>query len=313
MGSFLATPANSLARLDGKTAVITGANTGIGKVTAKDFYERGARVILACRNLEKAQEAIDEIKKQCESKENLGELALSKLDLSSLKSVRACAEELLKNEKEINILLNNAGVMMIQELTRTEDGHEMQFGTNHLGHFLFTLLLMPKLIQSTPVRIVNVSSAAHFLTFSLDLDDLNFENRKYGALKAYVQSKLSNILFTTELANKLKENKIEGINVYCLHPGSINTDLTRHVEGNPFINISKLFFKTPEEGAQTSIYCSTHEKCANETGLYYAECKPCCSSKTSQNKELAKKLWLISLKMVGLNEDYDPFKSSTNL
>ncbi|CAG9859100.1 unnamed protein product [Phyllotreta striolata] len=309
MGSILTTYANSNARLNGKTAVITGGNGGIGKVTAKDFFERGARVIIACRNLSKGQEAVDDIKSQCKDKKNLGELQIVELDLSSLKSVRKCAKELLDTEGQINLLINNAGIMMLPELTKSEDGYEMQFATNHLGHFLLTMLLMPKIMQSTPARIVNVSSLMHHFACSLDMDDLNFEKSKYGPTAAYNRSKLSNVLFSKELARQLEEHNVQGINVYSLHPGAINSNLQQHVSG-VFMDFSKkFFFKSVEQGAQTTIYCATHENCADETGRYYAECKPTWSSKTSNDLELAKNLWKTSLKMCGLQEDYNPFES----
>ncbi|CAH1992423.1 unnamed protein product [Acanthoscelides obtectus] len=147
-------------RLDKKTAIVTGSNTGIGKHTAKDFFERGARVIMACRNPQLAEKAAEDIKELCKGKSNLGELVAVKLDLSSLKSVRECAKQILAKEKRIDLLINNAGVMMCP-YSKTEDGFEMQMGTNHLGHFLFTMLLLPTICNSIPARIVNVSSLAH--------------------------------------------------------------------------------------------------------------------------------------------------------
>ncbi|KAJ8923723.1 hypothetical protein NQ315_010304 [Exocentrus adspersus] len=201
--------------------------------------------------------------------------------------------------------------MMCPEST-TEDGFETQFGTNHLGHFLLTLLLLPKICQSTPARIVNVSSMAH-AGVKMDFDDLNWKTRKYSSLQAYKQSKLANILFTKELTRKLKENNITGVSVYSLHPGVIKTELGRHMRstlpwGVPWLlNAASWFFKTPEQGAQTTIYCSVDENCADETGLYYAECEVKEPSKEAQNEEDAKRLWDVSLKLVGL-EDTDLFK-----
>lgn len=167
----------SNARLDGKTAVVTGSNTGIGKVTVKDFFMRGkskqlkshnffiintpgAKVIMACRNIEKAEAAAKDIREQCTNEPNTGQIVVTQLDLMSLNSVRNCAQHLLQSEERINLLINNAGVMMCPE-GKTEDGFEIQFGTNHLGHFLLTMLLLPKIIKSAPSRIVNVSSLAH--------------------------------------------------------------------------------------------------------------------------------------------------------
>ncbi|XP_072396954.1 retinol dehydrogenase 11-like isoform X2 [Diabrotica undecimpunctata] len=301
--------------LAGKVAVVTGANTGIGKITAKDFYQRSARVILACRDLEKAKTTIFTIQQQCESKENLGELEAVQLDLSSLQSVRECAKTILDKEKQINILINNAGVMMCP-FSRTEDGYETQFATNHLGHFLLTVLLMPRIIKSTPARIINVSSSAHSFS-SIDFSDINWEKRNYSPMGAYSQSKLSNILFTKELATRLKENNIQGVNTYSLHPGIIKTNLGRHVVKRIYFpgihwlwrNVAHYFIKNPEQGAQTQIYCAVHENCANETGLYYSNCKVIEPSTDAKNEQFAKQLWEISLKMVGLEENFNPFNT----
>ncbi|KAJ8945893.1 hypothetical protein NQ318_002735 [Aromia moschata] len=258
------------------------------------FFQRGARVIMACRNMDKANDAVKDIKEECKGRENLGELIVTELDLSRLKSVKECANNLLNTEKRINILVNNAGVMMCPK-TKTEDGYELQFATNHLGHFLLTLLLLPKICQSSPARIVNVSSMAHS-GVKMDFLDLNWDVKKYSALGAYQQSKLANILFTKELARKLNENNIEGVNVYSLHPGVIKTELGRHIIINKiwglrwlWENISTWFIKTPEQGAQTSIYCAVDEKCENETGLYYAECAVKEPSMEAQNEENSKK------------------------
>lgn len=315
MDIFCSGSCTSNNRLDNKNVVITGGNTGLGKETAKNFFIRGARVILACRDLTKAAEAIDDIKKQCENKENLGQLEAVHLDLQSLTSVKSCAQQLSQNEQSINILVNNAGIMMCPYMM-TEDGYEMQFATNHLGHFLFTLSLMPKLIRSTPARIVNVSSEAHKFVSSIDFNDLNWSAKKYSPLYAYSQSKLANILFTKELDSQLKKNKIKDVNVYSVHPGIVKTDLGRHVVKQYYIpgllwlleTAASFIFKTPEQGAQTQIYCSVDEKCANESGLYYSNCKVSRTSVAAQNDEMAKQLWNISLKMVGLDEDYNPFK-----
>ncbi|XP_018563138.1 retinol dehydrogenase 13-like [Anoplophora glabripennis] len=306
----------SKARLDGKTAVITGANTGIGKYTAQDFYTRGARIIVACRNLEKANQAIADIKEACKDLENLGTILVVELDLSSLSSIKNCAAQLLDSEERIDLLINNAGVMMCPE-SRTEDGFEMQIGTNHLGHFLFTLLLLPRICQSTPARIVNVSSLAH-RGGRIDLEDLNWEKKKYGEFASYQQSKLANILFTKELARRLTDMGINGVTTYALHPGAIKTDLGRHLLDsslmtNLFVRSIAWTFKTPQEGAQTTIYCAVDEKCADENGLYYAECAVKKPNSAALNEEDAKGLWDLSWKMVGLDENYDPFGNSTKL
>ncbi|KAL1493224.1 hypothetical protein ABEB36_011317 [Hypothenemus hampei] len=308
---FFSSVCTSVARLDGKTAVITGCNTGIGKETAKDFFERGARVIMACRNIEKTTEAANEIKSSCISKENVGELVVEELDLTSLQSVRKCAETILNKESKINLLVNNAGVMMCPQQLTT-DGFEMHFGTNHLGHFLFTLLLLPKIIQSAPARIVNVSALLH-QRGSMNFEDLNYKKRSYNSLEAYCQSKLANVLFSRELAQRLKENNISDVTVYSLHPGVINTDLGRHIKTTYRVLFTTLWglfkwaLKTPKQGAQTTIYCSVDEKCANESGLYYQECAPIKPSKAARNEEDSQRLWNESLKLVGLPDNYNAF------
>ncbi|XP_044001954.1 retinol dehydrogenase 11-like isoform X1 [Aphidius gifuensis] len=302
-------------RLVGKTVVITGANTGIGKETARDLYRRGARVILACRDIVKANQAVEDIKIKPPSKPDReqfngepGELVICKLNLASLASVRECAKTINETESNINILINNAGVMMCPFL-KTEDGYEMQLQTNHLGHFLFTLLLLPKIQKSTPARIINVSSLAHStLGGDIHFDDINLE-KSYSPLKSYGQSKLANILFTKELANRLKAANIEGITTYSLHPGVIATELGRHLDsafipGARFVwsYIASPFIKTPELGAQTTIHCATDEAAGNETGLYYKECGVTTPSAKARDPERAKKFWDLSLKMTGLEQ-----------
>ncbi|XP_018563121.1 retinol dehydrogenase 12-like [Anoplophora glabripennis] len=300
----------SEARLDSKTAVITGANTGIGKCTVQDFYTRGCRVVMACRDVEKAKQAVNEIKDACKNLENLGTILVIRLDLSSLQSVRACAEQLLKSEERIHLLINNAGVMMCPE-SRTEDGFETQLGTNHLGHFLFTMLLLPRICHSAPARIVNVSSMAHD-SIRIDLGDLNWEKKTYNTLSSYRQSKLANILFTKELASKLEERGVSGVTTYALHPGVIQTDLWRHLKSSFWVitlllRIFSWTIKTPLQGAQTTIYCAVDENCADQSGLYYAECAEKEPSESALNEEDAKGLWDLSWKMVGLDQQYDPF------
>ncbi|XP_066583553.1 retinol dehydrogenase 12-like [Prorops nasuta] len=301
----------SKARLDGKTVVITGANVGIGKETARDFYRRGARVILACRDISKAYEAAEDIKNVPPSKPERdqfkgqpGEVKVCKLNLCSFSSVRECAAHLLETEQAIDILVNNAGIAMCP-FQLTEDGFETQFQTNHLAHFLLTLLLLPKLKGSSSSRIVNVSAKFH-ITGRIDYENLN-SKKHYDSLGAYARTKLANVLFTRELAHRLKEAKIDGIHVYALHPGMISTELVRHLDSSWFRGaraifrvISYPFIKTPEQGAQTTIYCCVDEEAGKETGEYYQECAKTSPSSTAQNKEKAIELWNKSCEMIGI-------------
>ena len=210
----------SQARLDGKTVIITGANTGIGLETAVDLAKRNARVILACRSVERGETAAVEVRKRSGN----DNVVFVQLDLASLDSVRKFAAKILEEELHINILINNAGVMAIPKRTLTQDGFEMQFGTNHLGHFLLTNLLLDRIKEAPSARIVNVSSKGSERG-RLNMDDLNSE-KSYSQWSAYEASKLANVLFTRSLAKRLQGTRVTA-NV--LHPGVIVTELTRNM------------------------------------------------------------------------------------
>ncbi|KAL7632835.1 UNVERIFIED_CONTAM: hypothetical protein RMT77_016832 [Armadillidium vulgare] len=286
------------ARIDGKTVVITGGNTGIGKETAKDLIKRGGRVILLCRDPERGRVASDEIK------EELGTaMDVYQLDLSSLDSVRECATQLKQKEPRIDILINNAGIMMTPQL-ETKDGFELQFGTNHVGHFLLTLLLLDNIKRASPSRIINVSSLAHIYG-RMHWEDLQLKNN-YRPDRAYTQSKLANILFTKILAEKLKGT---GISTYALHPGLVHTELYQHFRtfwggiGKSITNlIGSTFYKSPLLGAQTTIFCAVDEAIADHTGRYYSGCKEKLPSTKAQNMDDAERLWSVSLELVGLQD-----------
>jgi len=287
-------------RLDEKVVVITGCNTGIGKVTAHELSKRGAKVIMLCRNLEKAEAAAEEIRKDTGNV-----VVVMQMDLTSLESVRTCAAKLVEDEDKIDILVNNAGVMMCPEL-RTTEGFEMQIGTNHLGHFLLTELLLPKLRKSAAsgfnARIVIVSSLAHEQG-EIRFDDLNWNTKgSYSAMRAYQQSKLANIMHGAALARRLENT---GITVYSLHPGVIATELTRHFEGMALFRCFKPLIawviKTPFHGAQTTLYCCLEEKLSAVSGLYYSDCAERRPKTTFANsKEDQEKLWTLSSELVGL-------------
>ncbi|PNF13961.1 Retinol dehydrogenase 12 [Cryptotermes secundus] len=298
---------NGTARLDGKTAIVTGSNTGIGKFTVLDFVKRGARVVMACRSVDKAEAAAKEIRDVTRDVQGAGTVRVVRLDLGSLASVRQCAQELLKTEDRIHLLINNAGIMACPQ-GKTEDGFETQFGVNHLGHFLFTCLLLPRIIRSAPARIVIVSSYAHVFG-TMHFDDPYLE-KSYSPSKAYAQSKLANVLFCNELARRLQGT---GVTTYSLHPGIVKTELFRHTSDSYFRGVrailngvGALFFKTAEEGAQTTIYCAVDEKLADKTGLYYSDCKRKRASAKARDPEAARKLWSLSAELVGL-EDWNPF------
>lgn len=277
----------STADLTGKTVLITGANTGIGFFTAKDLAKRNARVILACRNMSKGQVAVDKIISETGNQN----VVLRQLDLSLMKSVREFVKSFLSDEARLDILINNAGMAGLP-LTMTEEGFETMFATNHFGPFLLTNLLLDLLKKSQPSRIVNVSSMAHNWCSGLDLDNTKAE-KGYSITQCYFSTKLSNVLFTRELARRLKGT---GINSYSVHPGCLDTDFWHNMPlvYNLFILIPRLvYFKTPEEGAQTTIYCAVSEELEETSGHYYVDCKEAedQASDFSKDMELAARLW----------------------
>ena len=210
---------DSKATLNGKTVIITGANTGIGLETAVDMAQRGARVILACRSPEKGKAAVQAVKERSKNEA----VVFSQLDLASLQSVRDFATRILNQEPHIDILINNAGVAK-PSYTKTEDGFELHLGVNHLGHFLLTNLLLDRLKEAPAARIVNVSALAHKWA-TMNFDDLQSES-SFNVAAAYSQSKLANVLFTRSLAQRLKDTRVTA---YSLHPGLVRTELLRNV------------------------------------------------------------------------------------
>jgi len=285
----------SNASIEGKTVIITGCNTGIGKETAVDLAKRGGKIIMACRSEERALPAVAEVKERSNCRSDA--VKFMKLDLGSMKSIREFAAKFLEEEDRLDILINNAGVMMCPQM-KTEDGFELQIGTNHLGHFLLSILLLDKIkATGTGSRIVNVSSRAHRGGAGFDLNNLMMEDN-YSKWTQYSNSKLANILFTLELARRLQDT---GVNVYSLHPGVITTELGRYLPTwlVCIVGLFQCFLKTPIEGAQTTIHCAVSEEAANETGLYYSDCRPVEPMiPQAKDVQLAEKLWLLSEKLV---------------
>ncbi|XP_041817033.1 retinol dehydrogenase 12-like [Chelmon rostratus] len=247
---------------------------------------------MACRDLERAEEARTEILEDTGNED----VVIRKLDLSDTKSIRAFAELINKEEKQVNILINNAGIMMCP-FSKTADGFEMQLGVNHLGHFLLTYLLLDLIRRSAPARIVVVASVAHTWT-GLRLDDINSE-RSYDTMKAYGQSKLANVLFARSLAKRLQGT---GVSVFSLHPGVVQSDLWRHQHQciQVAVKIFRIFTKTTVEGAQTTIYCAVEPRLDSQSGGYFSDCAPARCSRIASDDDLAQKLWEVSCNMLGL-------------
>ncbi|CAG8784341.1 21460_t:CDS:2 [Cetraspora pellucida] len=279
--------------LSGKVAIVTGGNTGIGIVTARELARKNAHVFVASRNKERGESAVELIKKDT----NKDSVEFLQLDLTSLNAVKHAAETFLARKLPLHILVNNAGIMATP-FEQTQDGIQDQFGVNHIGHFLFTLLLLPTIKASAPSRIVNVSSYGHNIVPSdgIEFDKLNDPNA-HTAFQRYGQSKLANILFTLELNKRLSET-----NVYCnsVHPGSINTELTRGIVDNwgswikPILSVINLFLLTPDDGALTQLYCATSPEIEekNYRGKYFIPFGELGeTSDHAKNEEMAKKLW----------------------
>jgi retinol dehydrogenase 12 len=267
--------------LQGRTFLVTGANTGIGKVAAHDFAARGARVLLLCRSAEKTAPAVDEIRAATGN----SAVEFVQVDLADLTSVRDCARGLLARDLPIHALINNAGLAGQRGLTA--QGFEIAFGTNHLGHFLLTQLLLERIRASGPARIVNVSSKGHYRPSRLDFEALQQPTRTRVALHEYCISKLCNVLFTSELARRLDGT---GVTTYSLHPGVVATDVWRRIPA-PFRSVAKLFMRSSQDGARTTVYCATSPEVRGASGRYYDECREKQPSKLAQDPELAAELW----------------------
>jgi NAD(P)-dependent dehydrogenase (short-subunit alcohol dehydrogenase family) len=299
-------------RLDGKVAIVTGSNSGIGYETALDFAYRGARVIMACRDSKKAEQAAKEIIKLTKNKN----VDVEFLDLSDLDTVRSFANKMNETLDRLDILVNNAGIMMTPKW-ETKQGYEIQFGTNHLGHFLLTNLLIDIMVKTGSARVINVSSLAHN-HFQINWDDINLKTN-YNTIAAYSQSKIANILFTKELANKYGD---KGVLCFSLHPGAVRTELMKYAGEGLFrwfpylLRIVYPFWmivtKSSKEGAQTSIFLAVEDEISKYNGYYFSDCKPKQPSKFARNQENASRLWEMSSKMVQNNNKIEETNKTDN-
>lgn len=274
--------------LDGRTILITGANTGIGLATAEVLAARGATLVLACRSPVKAAAAIEEIRQRTGN----DRLSALPLDLGDLASVRNCAAAFLAQDRPLHVLINNAGLAGRRGMTPS--GFELAFGTNHVGPFLLTALLRDRLTASAPARIVNVASAAHFQAPGIDFDAVRQPTRSRTGMEEYGVSKLANVLHAQELGRKLDGT---GVTTYALHPGVIASDIWRRVPW-PVRPLMKLRMGSTEQGARTPVYCATAPELAGETGGYYvAERRQQPSAAVTA--ELAGALWEHSVGWTG--------------
>lgn len=270
--------------LTGRVALVTGANTGIGRITARELARRGAEVFLATRSLARTQPALDEIA-QLTGRPGAHWL---ELNLADFASVRACAERFLASGRPLHLLVNNAGLGGQRGLSR--DGLELTFGVNHMGHFLLTQLLRERLVASAPARVVTVASRAHQWAPGLDWDALRRPTRSLTGIREYMVSKLANVLFSAELGRQLAGS---GVSSYAVHPGVVDTEIWRQVPRllRPLLKLRGL--RDPEQGAQTTLYCALQAP-QHETGCYYADSALKTPSKLAQDQRLAAELWRFS-------------------
>jgi NAD(P)-dependent dehydrogenase (short-subunit alcohol dehydrogenase family) len=276
--------------MEGKICLITGANSGIGKATAKGLAKMNATVVMLCRSKERGENAQKDLIEETGNKD----IDLLLCDLSSQGDIRKFVIEFKSKYSNLHVLINNAGIML-KKRRLSVDGFEMNFAVHVLAPFLLTNLMLDILKKSAPSRIINVSSAGHRRA-KMDFDDLQSENKKYRLFKVYGVSKLAEILFTYELSRKLGGT---GVTANTVHPGVVNTNLGR--DQSKFNQwFARTFFKSPQKGAKTSIYLASSPEVEKITGKYFVDKEPKNSSEESYNEEYAKKLWEICSEMTGL-------------
>ncbi|MFW9875426.1 MAG: SDR family oxidoreductase [Candidatus Thorarchaeota archaeon] len=273
--------------MHGKIIMITGANSGIGKETAKVLGEKGATIIMICRSKERGEAALIELKEK--TKSDKFELYLA--DLADPYAIQKAVTQFREKYDKLDVLINNAGLVLGKRII-TPLGYEKTFAVNHLGHFLLTYLLLDLLIESAPSRIINVSSGVH-RSANLNFDDINLSSN-YRSLHAYANSKLANLLFTFGLARSLKGT---GVTVNALHPGFVRTNFGRRGRKwyvRVLFDLARIFAISVKKGAKTSIYLASSPEVKDLTGKYFYNSKPVKSSKASNDQDAQKKLWQLS-------------------
>jgi NAD(P)-dependent dehydrogenase (short-subunit alcohol dehydrogenase family) len=304
---FDSTTADVLTNIDlsGRVALVTGASGGLGAETARAFAEKGAHVILTARDMRKGETVAESIRASTGNPR----IELEELELGSFESIRAFARRFLKRHDRVNILVNNAGVMACP-FGRTTEGFEMQFGSNHLGHFLMTCLIAETLVRGAPSRVVSLSSRGHTLS-PVVFEDIHFDHRPYDKWLSYGQSKTANILFAVELDRRLERS---GVHANAVHPGVIMTDLARHLVPEDLEALrarqpsGELKFKSIAAGAATSAYAATARELEGKGGLYLEDChvaevedSPTAAGGVRSyalDSEAAARLWQVSEELV---------------
>jgi retinol dehydrogenase 12 len=269
-----------MSEVEGRTFLVTGGNTGIGRATALGLARLGGRVYIACRSVAKGEEAAASIRGST-GNDSVWVIAL---DLADLESVRSCASEFQARGEPLHVLVNNAGVAGVRGVTR--QGFELIFGVNHLGHFLLTQALLGRITESAPARVVTVASDEHYRAKGIDFDALRRPARGITGIPEYAVSKLCNVLFTQELARRTAGT---GVTTYALHPGVVASDIWRRVPW-PIRPLMTRRMLSVSEGAQTSLYCATSPDVAQDSGKFYDKCAERAPSRVA-TPELARELW----------------------
>jgi len=299
-------------KLKGEVIVITGTSSGIGIETTRALATTGAILFLTARDTSKAQSALADIFEP-------SRMHIIEMDQANLSSVRAAAAAILTRTPKVHLLLNNAGIMAIPDYRLTADGHELQFGTNHLSHFLFYKLLEPALLaaacSSRPSRVVSLASSAHNVCGINDSNNYNFEKGDYDPSVAYAQSKTANIYMANEIERRYGSRHLHATSV---HPGLVQTGLTQHMPPDAFKGMEHLYptMKSVEQGAATSVWAAIGETWKHKGGKYLVDCAVAEPYKEGDDKytalgyaphaydvEKAERLWNDSLKLVGLPSD----------
>ena len=285
--------------IEGKTCLITGGTSGIGKEIAIGLAKMKANVILVGRDKAKCEAALEEIWRNVSISTNKNRVSYLLADLSSQASIHQLANKFLENYESLDILVNNAGVFLSRRIT-TVDNIEYTFAVNHLAPFLLTNLLFERIKASSPSRIITTSSVAHRGAY-INFDDLQFERGRYNGVEAYRQSKLANILFTKELARRSRGS---GVTSNCFHPGGVRTNL---IQSNPWYYrviwaIINPFLVSPKKGADTAIYLASSSKVAEISGKYFVNRKPVRPSEPADHHDIAARLWKISEELTGNNK-----------
>jgi NAD(P)-dependent dehydrogenase (short-subunit alcohol dehydrogenase family) len=277
----------------GRTCLVTGATSGVGRAAALALARLGASVVLVGRSRERGERALAEIREQSGN----DDVALMLADLASQAQIRRLAREFLASGRPLHVLLNNAGVVNLRR-RETPDGLEETFAVNHLAYFLLTQLLLPRLRECAPARIVNVASDAHAGAGGrLDFEDL--QSRRYSLMRVYAKSKLANILFTRELARRLEGT---GVTANAMHPGFVGSNFARNngVLARAVMTCLRPFARTPEKGAETAVFLCASPAVEGVSGEYYFDCRPHAPRAFAQRDEDARRLWEVSERMTGM-------------